>query len=163
MFCVRYEVAGRKAVGMLQFPDSARGLSLVHLVSSTRVFWHVNHSLDPLADFSTLCVYILFYFPQSIGVLTPERKLDLKIAVSGKGSNPHLDMLTGMAATPLPAVFLSLSLSTAALPAATLGVSKCSFNLWPCLNGQVVSFGPSTDSSGSWIWNSKKKTTRNGL
>lgn len=50
---------------MLQFPDSARGLSLVHLVSSTRVFWHVNHSLDPLADFGTLCVYILFYFPQS--------------------------------------------------------------------------------------------------
>lgn len=132
LFCVRYEVAERKTVGMLQFPDSAWGPFLVNLVSSIRVFWHVNHSVDPLADFGTSYVYILLYFPQRIRVSMPERKVDLKSTVCGYRSSFCADMLTGVVDTPLSLHFLLLPLTSTALPAAIHGVSEYSFNLWPC-------------------------------
>lgn len=140
----------RKAVGMLQFPDSAPGPSLANSASSIRAFL-AHEPFCRLADFGTSCVYILFQPPQSMGILIPERKLHLKNTVSGHGGNPHVDTWTIMAATPHPAVLLLLSLDTVARSVATRGGSGCSFNLWPCLNGHVVSATSSAGSSGGWI------------
>lgn len=50
LFCVRYEVDGKKTIGMLQFPDSARGLALLTLFLGLGLFWHVNCYVDPLAE-----------------------------------------------------------------------------------------------------------------
>lgn len=141
----------RKAVGMLQFPDSARGPSLVNSVSSIRAFLAREPFCRSLDWFRhILCLHPVL-FPQSIGVLISERTLDLKNTVSGHRSDPHVDVLTNMAATPLPAVFLLLSLSTVARSVATCGGSGCSSNLWSCLNGHVVSSPSSSDSNGGWI------------
>lgn len=151
MFCVRYEVAGEKQLVCFNFLTLPEGLPLLTLFLALGLFWHMNRSVDLLADFGTCCVYILFYSCQSIGVLIPERKLDLKNTVIGHRRNPRVDTLTNMAATPLPAVFLLLSLSTAARSVATHGGSGCFFNLWPCLNGHVVFFTSSADSNCGWI------------
>ena len=148
---MRHEVAGEKQLVCFNFLTLPEGLPLLTLFLALGLSWHMNRSVDPLADFGTSCIYILFYSPQSIGVLIPERKLDLTNTVSGHRRNPHVDTLTNIAAMLLPAVFLLLSLSTAARSVATRGGSGCSFNLWPCLNGHVVSFTSSADSNGSWI------------
>lgn len=148
---MRYEVAGEKQLVCFNFLTLPEGLSLLTLFLALGLFWHMNGSVDPLADFGTSCAHILFYSPQSIGVLIPERKLDLKNTISGHRSNPRVDTLINMAATPLPAVFLLLSPSTAGCSVATRGGSGCSFNLWPCLNGHVVSFTSSAESNSSWI------------
>lgn len=122
---------------MLQFPDSAPGPSLVNLVSSIRFFWHVNHSVDPLADFCTSYVCILLYFPQRIRVSMPERKLNLKSTVCGCRSNLCVDTLTGIAGTPLSLLLI-----------ATLDFwcSPCSnpvFQSTPLTYGHDVFFNPS--------------------
>jgi len=148
---VTYEVGGENQLVCFHFLTLPKGLPLLTLFLALGLFWHMNHSVDPLADSGTSCVYILFYSPQSTDVLIPERKLDLKNTVCGYRRNPHMDTLTNMTATPLPAVLLLLSLTTAARSVATCGGSGCSFNLWPCLSGHVVCFASSADSNGSWL------------
>lgn len=98
LFCVRYEIAGEKQLVCFNFLTPPEGLPLLTLFLTVGLFWHVNRSVDPLADFGTSCFYILFYSSQTIGVSIPERKFDLKNTVRGHRRNLGVDSLTNMAA-----------------------------------------------------------------